>query len=447
MTEMTKVYLKKLCKDHGLYSTPYLNDKLYLHYKGFHCIANLEEYTGLKSLWLEGNGLPRIEGLENQPLLRSLYIHENMIEAIQGLDSQIDMDTINFSKNYISKIENLSHMTKLTSIIISNNVISSADGVRHILEIPSLQTLDIQHNRINDIGVVEIFAQMPDLRVLYLMGNPVVKDIKNYRKTIVYRCQKLTYLDDRPVFDEERRRVNAWGKVLDNGGSAEEALEAEREELRVIRKEKDDADTRNYLAFQEMMREGLEIRRLREQEKLAAEAAGGAPEINPHSGEAIVHVPESEVLRKAREARWGIVMDKNTADLPAAPSAQASSIMPPLPPAPEPTRKGVAIEDVDDEELYRSNTDLWKEVMAETSAAMDTAGLLLADNRPPADGVAEEKTVVVASHPEENTIVSDAIPDSKPQSKIMSMLDTASVAAATSTKIQVEEALDLEELD
>lgn len=38
---------------------------------------------------------------------------------------------------------------------------------------------------------------MNDLRVLYLQGNPVVKLIRHYRKTLVSRCANLKYLDDR----------------------------------------------------------------------------------------------------------------------------------------------------------------------------------------------------------------------------------------------------------
>jgi dynein assembly factor 1 len=45
------------------YTTPSLNDCLYLHYKGFDRIENLEEFTGLKVIYLEGNGLGKIEGL------------------------------------------------------------------------------------------------------------------------------------------------------------------------------------------------------------------------------------------------------------------------------------------------------------------------------------------------------------------------------------------------
>ena len=87
--EITPKLLKEYCKKDGLYSTPHLNDKLYLHYKGFREIRNLEGYTGLKVLWLEGNGLGQISGLEAQTEMRTLYLQENLIERIENLGHMV----------------------------------------------------------------------------------------------------------------------------------------------------------------------------------------------------------------------------------------------------------------------------------------------------------------------------------------------------------------------
>ena len=71
--EMTGAVLLGICKEHKLYKTPSLNDTLFCNYKGFTKIANLEPFTGLKALFLEGNALDSLGGLPLLESLRCLY--------------------------------------------------------------------------------------------------------------------------------------------------------------------------------------------------------------------------------------------------------------------------------------------------------------------------------------------------------------------------------------
>jgi dynein assembly factor 1 len=73
------------------YRTPSLNEKLYLHFKGFSYIRNMEQFTGLKCLYFEGNGCKSMKGLEHCVDMRSLFMQENMIKVIEGLDTMPEL--------------------------------------------------------------------------------------------------------------------------------------------------------------------------------------------------------------------------------------------------------------------------------------------------------------------------------------------------------------------
>ena len=60
---------------------------------------------------------------------------------------------------------------------------------------------------------------MPNLGVLYCSkGNKFTSKISNFRKNFIAKCPSLKFLDDRPVFPEDRRRAEAFAR----GGLDEE---------------------------------------------------------------------------------------------------------------------------------------------------------------------------------------------------------------------------------
>lgn len=63
---MSKKYLVHFLKSHpqDYYRTARLNTKLYLHFKGFSHLQNMEQFTDLKCLYFEGNGCKSMLGLE-----------------------------------------------------------------------------------------------------------------------------------------------------------------------------------------------------------------------------------------------------------------------------------------------------------------------------------------------------------------------------------------------
>lgn len=194
-------------------------------------------------------------------MLRSLFLQENCIKKIEGLENCTDLWNLNLSSNFIERIEGLSNCRKLNTLTIAKNKIG-INGMHDVIELldTNVSSVDIQDNKIWDPDVVpEVFMRMADLRVLYLKGNPCSKKIPNYRKSLTAYCTELRYLDDRPVFEEDRRASEAFNR----GG-----LEEERAERRLIRQEKDEKHSRNMKAFNDMVQRAKSEKRERDAMRL-----------------------------------------------------------------------------------------------------------------------------------------------------------------------------------
>ncbi|GBP89162.1 Dynein assembly factor 1, axonemal homolog [Eumeta japonica] len=88
----------------------------------------------------------------------------------------------------------------------------------------NLSVLDLSYNRLEDPLVVDVLADMAMLKVLVLTGNPLVRQVPAYRKTMTLRLSQLLNLDHRPVFPRDRACAEAWLR----GGIEEEIAERKR---------------------------------------------------------------------------------------------------------------------------------------------------------------------------------------------------------------------------
>jgi len=107
--------------------------------------------------------------------------------------------------------------------------------------LPHLSTLDLSHCSISDSGsVLSLIESLPSLKVLYLQGNPFWDEMRigggaewgrtataaksvGARLSVLAAAPLCTYLNDSPVFGDERAAADAFRA---SGGCAEAAAAA-----------------------------------------------------------------------------------------------------------------------------------------------------------------------------------------------------------------------------
>ena len=142
---------------------------------------------------------------------KHLRMSSNNIGKIEGIAGCDSLQILSLARNSLKKLEGLNEVADtLVQLWISYNQIGSLAGIE---KLTNLQVLYASNNRIDKWSEVERLQQLPVLRELNLVNNPlhqkhVAED--NWRIEVIKRLPNLKNLDGSLVDDEEREMVSHW---------------------------------------------------------------------------------------------------------------------------------------------------------------------------------------------------------------------------------------------
>ena len=208
---MTHLVVSRIVREAGGYRAPAVNEKLWIHNRRFKRIENLEKFTGVAMLHLENNQIENIgPGLRHMSKLKALYLNCNMLRKVDvNLAANENLSHLNLATNQIASFEPDGLPSSLNTILVAANCLETAASIAPLANLPNLEVLDLQNNKLDGEDLFDLFPRFTSLRVLYLIGNPIQR-AEYYRKRLVSRCKALTYLDTNPVGDLEKRGAEAW---------------------------------------------------------------------------------------------------------------------------------------------------------------------------------------------------------------------------------------------
>ncbi|XP_003921031.3 leucine-rich repeat and guanylate kinase domain-containing protein isoform X1 [Saimiri boliviensis] len=162
-------------------------------------ICDLSAYHALTKLILDGNKIEEISGLEMCKSLTHLSLANNKITKINGLNT-LPIKILCLSNNQIKMITGLENLKALQNLDLSHNQISSLRGLEnHDL----LEAINLEDNKIAELREIEYIENLPILRVLNLLKNPI-QEKSEYWFFVIFVLLRLTELDQKKIKVEEK---------------------------------------------------------------------------------------------------------------------------------------------------------------------------------------------------------------------------------------------------
>ncbi|KAI9724897.1 MAG: hypothetical protein M1812_000173 [Candelaria pacifica] len=154
----------------------------------------------LKHLSLADNSMTSLTASSLAPLANTLYsldLSSNLFSEIpDSLATLTSLRALNLSNCMIDSLHSLARnpLPAITALNLRANRLVSIAGVERLL---SLERLDLRENKLADPTELARLTGIPDIREIWVVGNPLVKTHGNYRVTIfnLFRTSP-GYIDD-----------------------------------------------------------------------------------------------------------------------------------------------------------------------------------------------------------------------------------------------------------
>eukprot|EP01060_Flectonema_neradi_P031780 TRINITY_DN490_c0_g2_i1.p1 TRINITY_DN490_c0_g2~~TRINITY_DN490_c0_g2_i1.p1 ORF type:complete len:2706 (+),score=713.81 TRINITY_DN490_c0_g2_i1:109-8118(+) len=201
------------------YRTRYLTKELIEKCGGSDDLSHLE-YLQIKLP--QGEKIKRIENLDLVPRLEKLVLQHQKIQRIEGIDKLYFLRFLSLKGNCIEfwdpqstgsgivnprEFKELPLLQHLQHLDLSKNHITTLPPSLS-RSFPSIKSLILSDNRIEDISKTAPIRGCKNLEVLSLDGNPISVDFSHYRSFMVYSVPSVSLLDDVAVEDEERQEAD-----------------------------------------------------------------------------------------------------------------------------------------------------------------------------------------------------------------------------------------------
>ena len=150
-------------------------------------ILPASKWRFLRHLSLADNSLTSLAATGLAPLantLQSLDLSSNLFTEVPDcLATLTALRALNLGNCMIESLHSLarSPLPAISALNLRSNRLSSIAGIERLF---SLERLDIRENKIFDATEMARLTRLPDMREIYILGNPVVRLHRNYRVVI-----------------------------------------------------------------------------------------------------------------------------------------------------------------------------------------------------------------------------------------------------------------------